>query len=254
VSLRVLVADDEAPARAKLRRYLEAAPGFELAGEADGGREALALAARLRPDVLFLDIRMPDLDGFEVLQALGEEALPAEVVFVTAHGDYALQAFEVHAFDYLLKPVSPERFERLLQRLRERVAPRRDLGPRLDRLLDALPAPTHYAAHLLVESEGRAELVAVDRISRIEADRNYLHIHAEGRRHRLRGTLERMQGRLDPACFVRINRSTLVRLEAIRELAPWPEGEYRLRLDDGSRVTWTRRYLDQAPPSLLRRL
>jgi two-component system LytT family response regulator len=253
MSLRVLIADDEAPARAKLRRYLEAARGFTLAGEAAGGREALALIAELHPDIVFLDIRMPDMDGFEVLQALGE-TLPAEVVFVTAHGDYALQAFEVHAFDYLLKPVSPERFDHLLQRLRERVVPRQDLGSRLDRLLDALPTPAHHALHLLVDAGGHAELVPVGHISRIEAQRNYLHVHADGRHHRLRGTLERMQGRLDPVCFARINRSTLVRLEAIRELAPWPDGEYRLLLDDGSRVTWTRRYLDQAPASLLLRI
>ncbi|WP_064504858.1 LytR/AlgR family response regulator transcription factor [Frateuria defendens] len=253
MTLRVALVDDEAPARAKLRRYLQAAPGFDLVGEADCGRAALALIARERPQVLFLDVRMPDMDGFAVLQALGDP-LPAEVIFVTAHGDYALQAFEVHAFDYLLKPVSPDRFDRLLQRLRARLAPRPDLGARLDRLLDALPVPAGYAAHLLIEADSRAELVPVERISRIEADRNYLAIHADGRRHRLRGTLERMQARLDPACFVRVNRSTLVRLAAIRELAPWPEGEYRLQLDDGSRLTWTRRYLEQAPPGLLRRV
>lgn len=253
MTLRVAIVDDEAPARAKLRRYLEAAAGFSLIGEATDGREAVVLLTHDRPDVVFLDVRMPDMDGFAVLQALGD-ALPAEIIFVTAHGDYALQAFEVHAFDYLLKPVSPERFDRLLQRLRERTRPAQDIATRLDQLLDKLPAPANYAAHLLIEADGRAELVPTDRISRIEADRNYLHIHADGRRHRLRGTLERMLARLDPTCFVRINRSALVRLAAIREMMPWPDGEYRLRLDDGSRVTWTRRYLAHAPPGLLRRI
>jgi len=213
----------------------------------------VALISRERPDVVLLDVRMPDMDGFAVLEALGDP-LPSEVIFVTAHGDYALQAFEVHAFDYLLKPVSPERFDQLLQRLQQRLSPRLDIGQRLDGLLDALPAPAAYVAHLLIETENHAELIPVERISRIEADRNYLEIHAGGRRHRLRGTLERMQARLDPACFVRINRSTLVRLAAIRELAPWPDGEYRLHMDDGSRITWTRRYLEQAPPGLLRRV
>lgn len=253
MTLRIAIVDDEAPARDKLRRYLKDAVGFSLVGEADSGRGAVALISRERPDVVLLDVRMPDMDGFAVLEALGDP-LPSEVIFVTAHGDYALQAFEVHAFDYLLKPVSPERFDQLLQRLRQRLSPRRDIGQRLDNLLEALPAPTAYVAHLLIETENRAELIPVERISRIEADRNYLEIHADGRRHRLRGTLERMQARLDPACFVRINRSTLVRLAAIRELAPWPDGEYRLHMDDGSRITWTRRYLEQVPPGLLRRV
>jgi len=251
--LRVAIVDDEAPARAKLRRYLHDAAGFCVVGEASSGREALSLLVRDRPDVVFLDVRMPDMDGFAVLQALGD-LLPAEVIFVTAHGDYALKAFEVHAFDYLLKPVSPERFDCLLQRLRQRMAPRQDIAARLDGLLDALPTPASYAEHLLIEADGRAELIPAQRIARIEADRNYLQIHADGRRHRLRGTLERMQARLDPGCFVRINRSTVVRLAAIRELAPWPDGEYRLLLEDGSRVTWTRRYLEHAPPGLLLRL
>jgi two-component system LytT family response regulator len=253
MTLRIAIVDDEAPARDKLRRYLKDAPGFDLIGEADSGGAAVTLISRERPDIVLLDVRMPDMDGFAVLEALGD-SLPAEVIFVTAHGDYALQAFEVHAFDYLLKPVSPERFDQLLQRLRQRLSPRKDIGQRLDGLLEALPAPVGYVAHLLIETDNRAELIPVERISRIEADRNYLDIHADGRRHRMRGTLERMQARLDPACFVRINRSTLVRLAAIRELAPWPDGEYRLHMDDGSRITWTRRYLEQAPPGLLRRV
>ena len=253
MTLRVAIVDDEAPARAKLRRYLHDADGFRVTVEAGNGREALTLLLRDRPEVVFLDVRMPDMDGFAVLQALGD-SLPVEVIFVTAHGDYALKAFEVHAFDYLLKPVSPERFDRLLQRLRQRLVPRQDLATRLDGLLDAPPAPTCHAEHLLIEADGHAELVPVARIARIEADRNYLQIHADGRRHRLRGTLERMQARLDPACFVRINRSSVVRLGAIRELTPWPDGEYRLLLEDGSRVTWTRRYLEHPPPVLLLRL
>ncbi|TCV93274.1 LytTR family two component transcriptional regulator [Luteibacter rhizovicinus] len=253
MTLRVVLVDDEAPARAKLRRYLDAVDEVVVVGEAGSGSEALAAIATHRPDVVFLDIGMPDMDGFELLQALGDP-LPAEIVFVTAHGDYALQAFEVHAFDYLLKPVSPERFDRLVHRLKERLTPRADMGGRIDRLLDALPAPAHFAEHLLVEAEGRAGLLPVDGIGHIEADRNYLVVHAERGRYRLRGTVERMQARLDPAKFVRVNRSTLVRLATIKEVAPWPGGEYRLVLDDGSRLTWTRRYVDQVPPSLLMRV
>ncbi len=258
MTLRIAIVDDEAPARAKLRRYLADAPDAAVVGEAANGREALALLVAQRPDVVFLDVRMPDMDGFAVLQALGDP-LPLEVVFVTAHGDYALQAFDVHAFDYLLKPVSPERFDRLLQRFRERLAPAHDTAARIDRLLAELPPLEHaaqrYAEHVLVEADGRGELLAVDRIVRIEADRNYVVVHAaDGRPFRLRGTVERMQARLDPARFARVNRSVLVRLAAVREVKPWPDGEYRLLLEDGGRVTWTRRYLDQAAASLLTRL
>jgi two-component system, LytTR family, response regulator len=253
MNLRVVIVDDEAPARSKLRRYLADAPGVELVGEAANGREALTTIHRERPDVVFLDVRMPDMDGFAVLEALGDP-LPAEIVFVTAHGDYALQAFGVQAFDYLLKPVSPERFDRLLARMRERMAPRDAMAGRIERLLQALPEPTTWAEHLLVQADDRAELIAATQISRVEADRNYLMVHADGRCHRLRGTLERLQARLDPARFVRVNRSTVVRLAAIREVTPWPDGEFRLCLDDGGRVTWTRRYLDNAPPSLLTRI
>lgn len=255
MTLRIAIVDDEAPARAKLRRYLGHAPDVTLVGEAANGREALGLLIEQRPDVVFLDVRMPDMDGFAVLQALGDP-LPLEVVFVTAHGDHALQAFEVHAFDYLLKPVSPERFDRLLRRIRERLAPAQSTAARVDGLLAELAPPQHFAQHLLVEADGRAELLDVDRLVRVEADRNYLVVHAaDGRRFRLRGTVERMQSRLDPARFVRVNRSALVRLAAVREVRSWPDGEYRLLLEDGGRVTWTKRFLDQpAARTLLMRV
>jgi two-component system, LytTR family, response regulator len=253
MSLRVVIVDDEAPARDKLRRYLASYEDVRIAGEAANGRDALVLITREHPDVVLLDISMPDMDGFAVLQALGEP-LPAEIVFVTAHDDRALQAFEVHAFDYLLKPVSPVRFDRLMQRLRERLMPKPDLGKRIDNLLEALPSPAHYLEHILVQSDDDAQLVRVDRISRIESSRNYLDVYVEGRSYRLRGTLENMLSRLNPVRFARINRSALVRLEAIRDMQPWPDGEYRLLLDDGARVTWTRRYLENLPPGLSLRL
>jgi two-component system LytT family response regulator len=249
MSLRAVVVDDEAPARAKLRRYLATAEGLEWVGEASDGIAAIDLIRRCRPDVVFLDISMPGMDGFAVLQALGEP-LPAEIVFVTAHDTHAVRAFDVHAFDYLLKPVGPERFDRLAARLRKLLVPSASLGVRMDGLLDALPPPAHYVERLLLPTGDSAELVHVDRIDRIESDRNYIDVYVEGTPRRLRGTLDAMQARLSPAHFVRINRSTVVRLDAIRELKPWPEGEQRLLLRDGARVTWTRRYLDQLPPGL----
>jgi two-component system, LytTR family, response regulator len=189
--------------------------------------------------VLFLDISMPGMDGFGVLQALGEP-LPAEVVFVTAHDDLAVRAFEVHAFDYLLKPVGPERFARTVRRLVERIAPS---TARMDALLGDLPAPVHYLERLLLPMGDSAELVPVARVDRIESDRNYLDVYVDGAARRLRGTLDGLQARLHPSAFVRVNRSTIVRLDAITEVQPWPDGEKRLVLRDGARTTWTRRYL-----------
>lgn len=249
MSLRAVVVDDETPARAKLRRYLAACEGVVWVGEAGDGREAVGLIRRERPDVVFLDISMPGMDGFAVLQALGEP-LPAEIVFVTARDDQAVRAFEVHAFDYLLKPVGPERFQAAVRRLRDKVAPALGIGARVDGLLESAPAPSHYLERVLLPWGDAAELMPVERIDRIEADRNYLQLFVDGAPRRLRGTLDAMQARLHPARFVRVNRSTLVQLDAIREVQPWPEGEKRLLLRDGSRVTWTKRYLEDLPPGV----
>ena len=249
MTLRAVVVDDEAPARAKLRRYLAAAEGVQWIGEAGDGREAVALIRRERPDVVFLDITMPGMDGFAVLQALGDP-LPAEIVFVTAREDQAVRAFEVHAFDYLLKPVGPERFQAAVRRLRDKVAPALAIGARVDGLLESAPPPSHYLERVLLPSGESAELVPVERIDRIESDRNYLQLFVDGVPRRLRGTLDAMQARLHPSRFVRVNRSTVVQLDAIREVQPWPDGERRLLLRDGARVTWTKRYLDDLPPGV----
>ena len=249
MSLRAVVIDDEAPARAKLRRYLAESDGVQWIGEAADGRDGVRLIRRERPDVVFLDIGMPGMDGFAVLQALGD-ALPAEIVFVTAHDDQAVRAFDVHAFDYLLKPVGPDRFARALRRLRDKPAPALGIAGRVDGLLGDAPAPARYLDRLLLPSGDAAELVRVERIDRIEADRHYLDAYVDGVAHRLRGTLDAMHARLHPKHFARVNRSTIVRLDAIREIQPWPEGERRLLLADGSRGTWTRRYLVDLPPGL----
>ncbi|MGE7136774.1 LytR/AlgR family response regulator transcription factor [Luteibacter sp. NPDC031894] len=249
MTLRAVVVDDEAPARAKLRRYLAAHDGMVWVGEASDGPSAVGIIQRERPDVVFLDITMPGMDGFGVLQALGDP-LPAEVVFVTAHDDHAVRAFEVHAFDYLLKPVGPERFARAVDRLLGTVKPALDIAGRLEGLLDGAPVPVRYLDRVLLPAGDAAELVRVERIDRIVASRNYLDVFVDGEAHRLRGTLDSMHGRLNPSMFVRVNRSTVVRLDAIRQVQPWPDGEQRLLLVDGGRVTWTRRYLANLPPGM----
>ncbi len=244
--IRALIADDEPPARRKLRELLGREPDFEVVGEAADGVEAVAAIRRMSPDVVFLDIQMPRLDGFGVIAEVGTEAMPL-VVFVTAYDEHAVRAFEVEALDYLLKPFAPSRFQGLLARLRRRI----DQGPgdldeRIGRLLAAVrPASGAGGAlrQILAEKdEGRQVLLAVGEIDLIRADGNYLSLRSQGKEYRRRGTLREIEERLDPAQFVRLNRSEIVRLEAVRELQPWFHGDARVILKDGSVLTWSRRY------------
>jgi two-component system LytT family response regulator len=246
--IRALIADDEAPARRKLRELLARASDFELVGEARDGVEAVAAIRGEAPDVVFLDVQMPRLDGFGVIEEVGVEAMPL-VVFVTAYDEHALRAFEVHAFDYLLKPFAPSRFESLLARVRSQVgqASAGDLAARIERLLAAVRPEAGPLRRILVErEEGRQVLLAVDGVQRIRAEGNYLRFFTADGEYRRRGTLREIEGRLDPARFLRLNRSEIVRLDAIRELQPWFHGDARVVLHDGSVLTWSRRYRAKA--------
>ena len=202
----------------------------------------------LAPDVVFLDIQMPRGDGFAVVEAIGVESMPL-VVFVTAYDEHALRAFEVHALDYLLKPFAPRRFRDVLERVRARLREPAiaDLGERLEKLLaTARPGPRHLSRILLDRSDERQLLVPVEKIDVIRAERNYLRfVTREGELLR-RGTLRELEERLDPERFLRINRSEIVRLDAIAEVAPWFHGDYRIRLHDGTELSWSRRYRARA--------
>lgn len=246
--IRALIADDEAPARRKLRDLLSRESDFEVVAEAGDGAEAVEAIRAASPDIVFLDIQMPRLDGFGVIQEVGVEAMPL-VVFVTAYDEHALKAFEVHALDYLLKPFAPSRFERLLERVRRQLEPAAagDLAQRIERLLATVrPAPDYPRQILVEKDEGRQVLLAVDQIDRICAAGNYLRFVSQGTEFRRRGTLRDLEGRLDPARFLRLNRSEIVRLEAIREVQPWFHGDARVVLHDGTLLTWSRRYRAKA--------
>jgi two-component system, LytTR family, response regulator len=250
--LRVLVVDDEAPARRKVLRLLREERNVEIAGEADSGEAAVAAIKKHCPDLVFLDVQMPGLDGFGVIQSLSAAniALP-QVVFITAHDKFALRAFEVHAFDYLLKPVGEERFREALGRARmQHKQPGDAFSSRLLAMLDQLQREKSFTERLLIQEDTRAVFVAVKEIVWVEADRNYLLLHCGKKTHTLRGTLETLQRSLDPKLFVRINRGTLVRLEAIRELLPWFHGEYKVVLHDNTELRWSRRYVSQRPELL----
>lgn len=245
--LQVLVVDDEAPARRKILRLLRQESGVQVVAEADSGEAAIAAVEKHRPDVLFLDVQMPGVDGFGVIQALtGAKFRLPRIIFVTAHDHFALRAFEVHALDYLLKPVGEERFREALKRARTHHDDSN--GPfasRLHAMLEQLQREKSYSERLLIHEESRAFFVPVAEISWIEADRNYLLLHHGKKTHTLRGTLEAVQNTLDPKCFVRVNRGALVRLDAIRELVPWFHGEYKIVLHDNTELRWSRRYITQ---------
>jgi two-component system, LytTR family, response regulator len=250
--LRVLVVDDEAPARRKIMRLLREEASLEIVGEVDSGEAAVHAIKKQRPDLVFLDVQMPGLDGFGVIRALDQAKVPLpRVIFITAHDRFALRAFEVHAFDYLLKPVGEQRFREALRRARAQHEQSADgFSSRVQALLEQLEREKSFPERILIEEDSRAIFVAVKEIAWVEADRNYVLLHCGKNAHTLRSTLEALQKTLDPKLFVRINRGTLVRLEAIREMLPWFHGEYKVVLHDNTELRWSRRYVAQRPELL----
>lgn len=235
--LKVLVVDDEPLARTLLRVLLDRDSGVEVVGECSGA-EAVAEVARARPHILFLDVQMPEVDGFEVLAALGPERRPA-VVFVTAYDQYAVRAFDVHAVDYLLKPVSEDRFREALARAKSRAAGR-SAGAQEKALSALLRAHGRYPSRLLVPSRGRTVVVEVAAIDWIEATDYYASIHAAGQTHLLRQTMTDLERLLDPTRFFRVHRSAIVNLERVREIHPLFRGDSSLLLTSGARVRLSR--------------
>jgi two-component system LytT family response regulator len=253
-ALQVLVVDDEAPARRKILRLLRAEPGVQVVGEADSGESAIAAIAQHQPDLVFLDVQMPGADGFDVVHGISgvRDAKMPQVVFVTAHDRYALRAFEVHAFDYLLKPVAEDRFRKVLRRARQQNAQNNDQSvSRLRQLIDQIQRERGFTERLLIREDTRAFFVSVRDISWIEADRNYLTLHCGGKMHHtMRATLDSIESTLDPKLFARLNRGSIVRLDAVRELLPWFHGEYKVVLHDGTELRWSRRYVSRRPELL----
>jgi two-component system LytT family response regulator len=250
--LRVLVVDDEAPARRKILRLLKDENSVEILGEADSGEAAIAAIEKQHPDLVFLDVQMPGLDGFGVIEELSSTGQPLpQIIFVTAHDQFALKAFEVHALDYLLKPVSEERFGQALRRASAQHAQPVDaFTSKLQAMLEQMQREKSFPERILIRENERAFFVLVREISWIESERNYLLLHCGKKTHTLRGTLDSLLKTLDPKVFVRVNRGSLVRLDAIRELVPWFHGEYKIMLHDGTELRWSRRYVTQRPELL----
>ena len=244
--LRVLIVDDEPLARDRIRELLARETGVAVVGEARNGAEAAILAAEHDPDLVFLDVQMPEVDGFGFLELLGVEQAPV-TVFVTAYDQYALRAFEVHALDYLLKPFDRERFQRSLQRARVAVEgrDRSDSNRRLAALLAEMVPERCYAERLVVKANDRTVLLRVSEVDWIEAAANYLRLHRGREVHLLRETMSSIEARLDPSRFVRIHRSTIVNLDRIAHLESWFHGDYCVKLIDGTSLTLSRTYRER---------
>jgi two-component system LytT family response regulator len=245
--IRAFVVDDEPPARRRLTELLEREPDIEIAGEFAGGAAALEAMAREKPDLLFLDVQMPGIGGFELLEQV-EPARQPITVFVTAYDAYALKAFEVRALDYLLKPFSDERFESTLARARERVRAREReaLGEKLLSLVENHPAREEkaYVSRLVVKNRGQVLFLDVGDVDWIEAAGVYATIHEGGREHLVRESLAALEARLDPSRFARIHRSAIVSLERVTELRLDDRGGFRVVLRDGTVLPLSRRQRD----------
>jgi two-component system LytT family response regulator len=244
--VRVLVVDDEAPARAALRRMLSEDPEVEVVGCCADGKQALAALRTAAPEVLFLDVRMPGLDGFQVVQAAGPR--PPRVVFVTAHAGHALEAFDAEAVDYVLKPFDDDRFARALARAK--AAARADrtlaLAARLSAEVGGSPAEApRYLERIAIPDRDGVRVVPIAEIDWIEAQDYYVEVHSGGRGYLLRRSLKQLEERLDPRLFARVHRSAIVNVARIQSLRPATHGERDLVLRDGTQLKLSRMYRDR---------
>lgn len=245
-TIRTLIVDDEPLARERIKRFLASERDLELVGEAANGREAVACILALKPDLVFLDIQITEPDGFGVVEAVGIEQMPA-VIFVTAYDRYALQAFDVNALDYLLKPYNRERFRKAVERARAHLsnAPTGELNERLLSLLENFKTEPRHLERLMIKSTGRVFFLRTEEIDWIEAEGNYLRLHVGRDAHLLRETMNRLAAKLDNDKFLRIHRSSLVNIERIKELQPLFSGDYVVILRDGQQLTLSRSYRDK---------
>jgi len=249
MKIRALIVDDEPLARKRIRRLLAAEPDISVTGECGTGREAIDAILKNSPELLFLDIQMPGVGGFEVLQSIPEKQMPA-VIFITAYDQHALRAFEVHALDYLLKPFTQESFKEALahaqKRLSENGAP--EINPGLATLLGKLRAEQNYLDRFMVKSPGRVIFVKTSEVDWIESAANYALLHAGDKTHIVRETMQALEARLDPKIFQRVSRSAIVNLERVKELQPMGKGQYIIILASGKQLGMSRgiRDLQQA--------
>jgi two-component system, LytTR family, response regulator len=247
VSIRTLIVDDEPLARRAIRRLLARRSEVEIVAECGDGESAVQKIWEAKLDLVFLDIQMPELDGFQVMTAVGAERMPV-TVFVTAYDRFALRAFDADAIDYLLKPVSKERFERAFVRAQQRIAGKlaNDDVSRLLTSLKRLETTPTYLERLAIPQDGRIRFILTSTIDWIEAEGNYVRIHIGKHAHEFRETLTELEQKLCPDNFLRIHRSTIVNADRIREIQPWFHGHHRVLLVDGTELRMSRYQRDVA--------
>jgi two-component system LytT family response regulator len=245
--IRCLVVDDEPLAREAIRSYIELDPSLQIVSEAGDGVDAVAAIEKHSPDLIFLDVQMPEMDGFEVLQAVEAKGMQLPVtIFVTAYDRYALRAFEAQALDYLLKPIDETRFRRALAAAKSRLAADKSwfTAEELISRFQQSGILRRPMARIAVKSKGRIVFVRLDEIEWIEAEGNYLRLHLEDESYLLRDTMSSFEAKLDAEHFMRIHRSAIVNIERIKDVQPWFTGEYIVRLQSGKELTLTRSYRD----------
>jgi len=235
--MRTLIVDDEAPARERLKRLLKDIEGVKLIGEAGDGLQAVDMIEQQEPDLVLLDIQMPGLDGFGVIEALEE---PPQIVFVTAYDEYAIRAFEVNALDYLLKPFSRRRLAQAIRRAEEAQAEEEDFASRLAPLLESLADQGRYLNRLAVRDGDLIHVLDVSEVDWIGIENEQTLVHAGDQAYPIRRTLTDLEARLDPAHFFRAHRSAIVNLDRVREVVPWFKGSHKLRLTTGAEVDLSR--------------
>jgi len=241
---RLIVVDDEPRSRGLIRKMLRASRDFELVRECADGYDAIEAVQTLQPDLMLLDVQMPELDGFGVLERIDPEQMP-EVVFVTAYDQYALKAFEVQALDYLLKPFDEERLLNMLDRARQRLE--RRPGPRnqdIAALLERLKPARDYIERFVVRLSGRILLLPVEDVYWIEAEDKYVRLHSKSTSYLVRDTIARLQSSLNPRQFIRVHRSAIVRVDSVKEILPDFHGDHEVVLLTGEKVRLSRTYRD----------
>jgi len=247
MKIRALVIDDEPLARRSVRRHLDAEPDVEVIGECGDGKEAVAAICREEPDLVFLDIQMPEIDGFEVVQQVGVGRMPV-TIFVTAYDRYALRAFEAHALDYLLKPFNKARFADALSHARQHIAGNlnREALRSVVELMGQVAGQNTYSEHLPVTQHGHVVLVNTAEIDWIEACGNYTRLHIANRKYEVRETLTAIEHKLNPLDFARIHRSTIVNVRSVKEIHPWFRGHHLVILKNGQELRMSRYQRDVA--------
>jgi len=244
--IRTLIVDDESLARERIRDMLASDPAIEIVSECANGDEAIEAIQRLSPDLVFLDVEMPGVDGFAVLDGLPPDRIPT-IIFVTAYDQYAVRAFEVYALDYLLKPFDRERFEKALARAKEHITSERSdaLSERILRAIEDIKTKPVHLERLVIKMNGHVFFMKAEEIDWLEAEGNYVRLHSGKESYLLRDTISALEAQLDPKRFIRVHRSAIVNVDRISELQPWFHGEYRIVLREGVQLTLSRTYREK---------